>query len=107
VSNLPKLSLTKRVRVVRWICRRHDRSCAGFLPDASPVDPRVGPVLCNFFMWGYYGCFFSGGPTESIGTTFRRSVLSIMILSVPCMMRSMVSKYMRLRVTSGAFLYSS
>ena len=45
VSNLPKLSLTKRVRVVRWICRRHDRSCAGFLRDASPVDPRVGPVL--------------------------------------------------------------
>jgi hypothetical protein len=34
-------------------------------------------------------------------------LVSRMILSVPLMMRSMVSRYMRLWVTSGAFLYSS
>ena len=34
-------------------------------------------------------------------------LVSMMILSVPPNTRSMVSKYMRVRVTSGAFLYSS
>src|SRR5262249_49495831 len=41
------------------------------------------------------------------GTTPCPPRLSRMILSVPPSTRSMVSRYMRLRVTSGAFLYSS
>src|SRR5262249_24922260 len=39
------------------------------------------------------------------GTTPCPLLLSRMILSVPPSTRSMVSRYMRLRVTSGAFLY--
>ena len=41
------------------------------------------------------------------GRTLCPSFLSRTILSVPPRTRSMVSRYIRLRVTSGAFLYSS
>src|SRR5262249_14778861 len=41
------------------------------------------------------------------GSTAGPPLLSRIILSVPPSTRSMVSRYMRLRVTSGAFLYSS
>jgi hypothetical protein len=82
------------------------KSAGRFAPPQ--LRARSGPSCSpQLFMWAYYGRFFSGAPTESIGTTPRPNALSIMILSVPCIMRSMVSKYMRLRVTSGAFLYSS
>ena len=58
-------------------------------------------LFTAIFMWAY----FSGSPTESIGTTAQPNVVSMIILSAPRMIRSMLSKYMRLRVTSGAFLY--
>jgi hypothetical protein len=112
----PTLSLTLARARPHRICRRRGRSYA--VPpqgkSAGRFDPpqlraRSGPSCSpQLFVWAYYyGRFFSGAPTESIGTTPRPNALSIMILSVPCIMRSMVSKYMRLRVTSGAFLYSS
>ena len=44
---------------------------------------------------------------DKYGTTLCPPLLSRMILSVPPRMRSMVSRYMRLRVISGAFLYCS
>ena len=44
---------------------------------------------------------------DRYGRTLCPPLLSRMILSVPPRTRSMVSRYMRLRVTSGAFLYSS
>jgi hypothetical protein len=110
----PTLSLTLARARPHRICRRRGRSYAvppqaNLQADLPPQlrarsDPSCSPQL---FVWAYYGRFFSGAPTESIGTTPRPNALSIMILSVPCIMRSMVSKYMRLRVTSGAFLYSS
>jgi hypothetical protein len=53
-----------------------------------------------------YG-FVCRGPWLSKGTIPWPILPLMMILSVPLMMRSMVSRYMRLRVTSGAFLYSS
>src|SRR5262249_29696532 len=49
-------------------------------------------------------CNWSSG---SRGTTDWPPLLSRITLSVPPSTRSMVSRYMRLRVTSGAFLYSS
>jgi two-component system, chemotaxis family, CheB/CheR fusion protein len=50
---------------------------------------------------------FPSGRSGRYGMTPCPLLVSTMILSVPLMMRSMVSRYMRLRVTSGAFLYSS
>jgi hypothetical protein len=45
--------------------------------------------------------------SERYGTTLREFLVSMMILSVPPMTRYIVSRYMRVRVTCGAFLYSS
>jgi hypothetical protein len=50
---------------------------------------------------------FCNWSSDRYGTTPWPLLLSMMILSAPPRTRSMVSKYMRLRVTSGAFLYSS
>jgi hypothetical protein len=50
---------------------------------------------------------FPSGRSGRYGMTPCPLLASTIILSVPLMIRSMVSRYMRLRVTSGAFLYSS